>query len=125
MADYIQAPFYSEAWNGSSKTSIVFCGITPFASDVVTPIANQSFYIPQTLLEDQKVEVVYKITTANGTSDPAVETVRVEKKLNELFPNSWEMGKKYSCAITVSLNEILWDPAVESWDDGNSTDQTI
>ena len=125
VADYIQAPFSTEAWNGTSTTTILFCGVTSFASDVVTPTANQSYYIPQTFLADQKVEVVYKITTANGTSTPAVETVTVEKPLVDLFPNSWEMGKKYSCAITVSLDEILWDPAVEPWDDGTSTPQTI
>ena len=125
-ADYIQAPFATEAWNGHTTTDIAFCNTdVVFTNTVLTPTANQSFYIPQTLLADQKVEVVYKITTANGTATPAVETVKVEKKLNELFPNSWEMGKKYSCAITVSLDEILWDPAVEPWVDGTSTPQTI
>lgn len=125
-ADYIQAPFATEAWNGHTTTDIAFCNAdVPFSNSEVTPTANQSFYIPQTLLADQKVVIVYEIKTDNGTATPAVETVPVEKKLNELFPNSWEMGKKYSCAITVSLDEILWDPAVEPWDDGTSTPQTI
>ena len=125
-ADYIQAPFATEAWNGHTITDIAFCNAdVPFSNSEVTPTANQSFYIPQTLLADQKVVIVYEIKTDNGTATPAVETVPVEKKLNELFPNSWEMGKKYSCAITVSLDEILWDPAVEPWDDGTSTPQTI
>lgn len=125
-ADYIQAPFATEAWNGHTTTDIAFCDAdVPFSNSEVTPTANQSFYIPQTLLVDQKVVIVYEIKTNNGTGTPAVETVPVEKKLNELFPNNWEMGKKYSCAITVSLDEILWDPAVEPWDDGTSTPQTI
>lgn len=125
-ADYIQAPFATEAWNGHTTTDIAFCNAdVPFSNSEVTPTAIQSFYIPQTLLADQKVVIVYEIKTDNGTATPAVETVPVEKKLNELFPNSWEMGKKYSCAITVSLDEILWDPAVEPWDDGTSTPQTI
>ena len=125
-ADYIQAPFATEAWNGHSITDIAFCNTdVVFSNTVVTPTANQSYYIPQTMLEDQKVVIVYKIETDNGTSPHAFETVTVEKKLNELFPNSWEMGKKYSCAITVSLDEILWDPAVEPWVDGTSTPQTI
>ena len=126
VADYIQAPFGTEAWNGSSTTDITFCGVTPFANTTVTPIANQSYYIPQTFLAgSQKVVVVYKITTANGTATPAVETVTVEKDLLDLFPNSWEMGKKYTCGITVSLNEILWAPGVEPWVDGTSNPQTI
>lgn len=125
-ANYIQAPFGTEAWNGLSTTDITFCGVTPFAADVETPTALQSYYIPQTFIADsQKVVLVYKITTANGTLTPAVETVTVTKDLVDLFPNSWEMGKKYTCAITVSLDEILWDPAVEPWVDGTSTPQTI
>ena len=125
-ADYIQAPFATEAWNGHTTTDIAFCDTdVVFSNSEVTPTANQSYYIPQTMLEDQKVVIVYKIETDNGTSTHAVETITVEKKLNELFPNSWEMGKKYSCAITVSLDEILWDPAVEPWGDGTSTPQTI
>ena len=125
-ADYIQAPFGTEAWNGHSTTDIVFCNTdVVFSNSVKTPTANQSYYIPQTMLNDQKVVIVYEIATNNGTLSSAVETVTVEKKLNELFPDSWEMGKKYSCAITVSLDEILWDPAVEPWVDGTSTPQTI
>lgn len=125
-ADYIQAPFATEAWNGQTTTDIAFCNTDVlFSNSVVTPTANQSYYIPQTMLDDQKVVIVYEIKTDNGTSNHAVETVTVEKKLNELFPNSWEMGKKYSCAITVSLDEILWDPAVQPWEDGTSTPQTI
>lgn len=125
-ADYIQAPFATEAWNGHTTTDIAFCNTdVPFSNSEVIPAAKQSFYIPQTLLADQKVVIVYEIKTDNGTSDHAVETVTVEKKLNELFPNSWEMGKKYSCAITVSLDEILWDPAVQPWEVGTSTSQTI
>ena len=125
-ANYIQAPFGTEAWNGLSTTDITFCGVTPFAADVVTPTALQSYYIPQTFIADsQKVVVVYKITTANGTPNSAEEIVTVTKDLKDLFPNSWEMGKKYTCGITVSLDEILWDPAVEPWVDGTSTPQTI
>ena len=41
----------------------------------------------------------------------------VEKKLSDLFGASWMMGHRYTCAITVSLDEILWDPAVETWVD--------
>lgn len=121
-ADYIQNPFSTEGWINHAPTNIVFCD-TPitFASAGATPTANQSYFIPQTLLADQKVVLVYEITTANGTSSPAVETVRVEKQLNELFPSNWLMGKKYTCTITVSLDEILWDPAVQPWDPVNST----
>ena len=128
VANYIQAPFSpsTEGWTdpSSSTTDITFCGVTPFTSDVVTPKAKQSYYIPQTFSDEQTVVLKYKIITDNGESDSskhAVENVVVEKKLKELFPNSWEMGKKYSCAITVSLNQILWDPAVQPWVEENKT----
>ncbi|MGM9788485.1 MAG: fimbrillin family protein [Candidatus Cryptobacteroides sp.] len=125
-ADYIQAPFATEAWNGHSTANIVFSNTeNTFTSSELTPVANQSYYIPQTFLADQKVELVYTITTENGTATPAVETITVEKQLNALFPNSWEMGKKYLCIITVSLEEILWDPAVEEWDPGISNSLAI
>ena len=101
--------------------NVTYCNTeTTFAKDVVIPAAIQSYYIPQTFTDDVKVVLKYKIITDNGESDPskhAVETVTVEQKLSELFGASWMMGHRYTCAITVSLDEILWDPAVEIWED--------
>lgn len=120
---YIQnplAPTY-ELWNGLTLHNVTYCNTeTTFAKDVVIPAAIQSYYIPQTFTDDVKVVLKYKIITDNGESDPskyAVETVTVEKKLSELFPDNWKIGHRYTCAITVSLDEILWDPAVETWED--------
>ena len=31
--------------------------------------------------------------------------------------DEWEMGKKYTINLTFTLDEILWDPAVEPWVD--------
>ena len=130
-ASYIQNPLNPtyEGWNGLTLHDVTFCDTeTVFSKDVVIPTANQSYYIPQTFDNSTKVILKYKIITDNGESDPskyAVENVVVEKKLSELFGASWKMGTRYTCAITVSLDEILWDPAVEPWDDGTSTPQTI
>ena len=126
-ANYIQAPFGTEGWDvQTTKEEIVFCNTeVVFSNSEKIPTAIQSYYIPQTFSDKQTVEVVYTIKTENGTNKPAVETVTVKQPLSELFGEKWEMGTKYSCAITVSLNEILWDPAVQPWVDGPSTPQTI
>ena len=126
-ANYIQNPLNSsiEGWIGMTLHSVKFCDTeTEFSKNVVIPTAKQSYYIPQTFADDTKVVLKYKIITDNGESDPskyAVENVLVEKKLSELFGASWNMGTRYTCAITVSLDEIIWDPAVESWDDEYKT----
>ena len=120
-ASYIQNPLNPtyEGWNGLTLHDVTFCDTeTVFSKDVVIPTANQSYYIPQTFSNDTKVVLEYKIITDNGESDSskyAVENVVVEKKLSELFGASWKMGTRYTCAITVSLDEILWDPAVQPW----------
>ena len=130
-ASYIQNPLNPtyEGWNGLTLHDVTFCDTeTVFSKDVVIPTANQYYYIPQTFSNDTKVVLEYKIITDNGESDSskyAVENVVVEKKLSELFGASWKMGTRYTCAITVSLDEILWDPAVQPWVDGPSTPQTI
>ena len=126
-ANYIQNPLNStfEGWIGINRHDVTFCDTeTEFSKNVVIPTAKQSYYIPQTFADDTKVVLKYKIITDNGESDPskyAVENVLVEKKLSELFGASWNMGTRYTCAITVSLDEILWDPAVEPWDDEYKT----
>ena len=122
-ASYIQNPLNptAEGWNGMTLHNVTFCNTeTEFSNTVVIPTALQSYYIPQTFADDTKVVLKYKIITDNGESDlskHAVENVVVEKKLSELFGASWKMGTRYTCAITVSLDEILWDPAVEPWVD--------
>ena len=122
-ANYIQNPLNptAEGWVGLTTHDVTYCNTeTEFAKTVVIPTAIQSYYIPQTFDPADKVVLKYKIITDNGESDPlkyAVENVVVEKKLSELFGASWKMGTRYTCAITVSLDEILWDPAVEDWVD--------
>lgn len=110
-ADYQQLG--TEGWSnyGADAASTTFSSaVTTFTKAVATPTAEQSLYMPQTFDADAVVEIVYKVTSGS-----AVETVTVDKKLSDLFATGWEMGKKYTCAIKVSLNEILWAPAVEDW----------
>lgn len=54
-------------------------------------------------------EVVEEVTK-NIFLNPATGTPMFEK---------WEMGKKYTIYLTFTLDEILWDPAVQDWENVN------
>ena len=115
-------PYYSKNNQGQSVIS------TPA---VVNSVENEIF-IPQTFADNATIEVVYTITTKVLNSDDVVETVTKTIKLKELFPTKydnsdpqkvigggWEMGKKYTINLTFTLDEILWDPAVQDWEGVN------
>lgn len=105
-----------DTWAHTTTTDILFSDDASSFSKttVLTPVAEQSYYIPDTFAEDNEtVTIVYNVTTNNG-SGTSTEKVTVTKSLKEIF-GSWDKGNKYTCTITVSLNEILWDPAVEEW----------
>ena len=81
--------------------------------------------MPQTFADATPVvEVVYTITT-NYTGTPVVETVTVEKALNSIYTGGWVPGKKYELTITLTLDEILWDPAVVEWVTDNTPSVTF
>lgn len=88
---------------------------------------DKYIFIPQTFADDAKIVVVYTITTTVG-SGSVTETVTKTIQLNTLFktvtdqndtefPGGWRMGKKYTINLTFTLDEILWDPAVQDWED--------
>ena len=91
----------------------------------------QKYYLPQTITAidvdpssetNYTIEVVYTIKTTEPypetpTSTVTTETVTKYIKASEIYGEKWEINKKYICTLTFSLNEILWDPAVENWDE--------
>ena len=90
---------------------------------------DQKYYLPQDITAtgdpssttNYTIEVVYTIKTtepypATPTSTVTTETVTKYIKASEIYGEKWEINKKYTCTLTFSLNEILWDPAVEDWD---------
>lgn len=95
------------------------------ASQVVTsefqPITSvdQFLYIPQNFENAGELEISYSVVTkkeyTNGSADFTENLVK-KIPVNELF-DSWAMGKRYTFKLTFSLDEILWDPAVEDWTD--------
>ena len=82
---------------------------------------DQYIYLPQTFNgendKNKTIEITYTIAyDTNGDNTPDVtETVTATKKLSEIFGTAWEMGKKYTLNLTFSVDQILWDPAVEDW----------
>lgn len=99
---------------GQSVSSIA-AGLTPSADDF-------SIVLPQKFTDATPViEIVYTITT-NYTGTAVIETVIETKPLKDIYTEGWVSGKKYTLNIKLSLNEILWDPSVEAWEDGTVTD---
>lgn len=98
---------------------------------VAVPEANEKryIYIPQDFIgvtdanAIATIEVNYTVTTtvgANKVDDVCTATINVKD-----YFNSWEMGKKYIFKLDFGLKEILWDPAVENWEDATAADVTI
>ena len=141
-----KSPAISAGFTPGAKGVVNYTGgstETPFTQEI-TSISNgvssvdNSLYIPQTFADDATIEVVYTITTKVLNSDDVVETVKKTINLKKLFPKTydtvdhtkvinegWEMGKKYTINLTFTLDEILWDPAVEDWKDGTTAGQTV
>lgn len=125
-ASYKQLPAASEGWTFPSPS---VTGTTPMYTPT-TPVKLTDEYVQQmpvatdfSILLPQDVpsgatsfEIKYTITT-NYTGSAITETVTETKALNAIYDTSakWEMGKKYKLNITIGLDEILWDPAVEDW----------
>ena len=117
----------------SGSTESPFSQVIKSTNSGISPIDN-SLYIPQTFAkgsnanENAYIEVKYTITTTvaftTPEGQPSTKEV-VEEVTKNIFLNpatgtpmfdKWEMGKKYTINLTFTLDEILWDPAVEDWD---------
>lgn len=90
---------------------------------LLSPSTNDfSIVLPQKFADaTPEIEIVYTITT-NYTGTAVMETVTETKPLKDIYTEGWVSGKKYTLNIKLSLNEILWDPSVEGWEDGAVTD---
>lgn len=103
---------------------------------------NIFIFIPQTFAkgsdanQNAYIEVKYTITTTVPVITNEVPSTKkvVEEVTKNIFLNpatgtpmfeKWEMGKKYTINLTFTLDEILWDPAVEDWEDGTTAGQTV
>lgn len=118
-ATHMDNPFYTQ-----TDLQVVAGAVT------TVPEANEvtKIYIPQEFADETAtITVNYTITTTvhNNDTDSIVEdnctkTISIKDKFSK-----WEMGKKYIFNLKFALDEIKWDPAVEKWEDVNSSDITI
>ncbi len=81
---------------------------------------SQYYYMPQTFDDDAEFVVTYSIDYGNGVKE---ENIKQVCQLNKSF-TGFEIGKFYTINLIFTLNEILWDPAVEDWTLGTA-DVTI
>lgn len=101
-------------------------------SGVLVSDTDNYLYIPQTFAKGSNanqnayIEVKYTITTKVGKDEHNADIVVKEDVTKQIFLNpadgtkmfdKWEMGKKYTINLTFTLDEILWDPAVQEWED--------
>lgn len=116
---HMDNPFYTQ-----TDLQVVAGAVT------TVPEANEEtkIYIPQEFAdENATITVKYTITTTvhdNGTDSTVEDKCTKTIPIKGAFPK-WEMGKKYIFNLTFALNEITWDPAVEKWEDVNSSAITI
>lgn len=98
--------------------------VAPVIKGGTTDEEGQYIYIPQVFGEDSYLEVSYTIETT--VADGSVVTENCVKKVpvKDVFAQ-WEMGHRYTINITFTLNEILWDPAVQEWIDDAAGSITI
>lgn len=122
--DFIQKPT-SPVKNWTVDTSdpakvgeyVAYDGELSFASGSV-PVpetANkQIILLPQTLADGkQKLIIDYEIKT--GDSAWIGQTQEID--LEDGTIKAWEMGKKYTYTISISMTEIILDPAVAAWEE--------
>ncbi|MGM9780899.1 MAG: hypothetical protein ACI3Y7_03495 [Candidatus Cryptobacteroides sp.] len=72
--------------------------------------------LPQEIPSTAKLVLKYQYTIADGGANFDKEFTE-EIDLNSIYTTNWESGKRYTVAITFTLDEILWDPTVEPWVD--------
>ena len=127
-SDRIDTPY--EWYKSTNKTETRFA--TAELTSPKTIANNYLLVLPQEMTEkandsdpDTNVEYLklkYTIRTfwGTGASEYSDETVEQTVALKSVSPK-WEINKKYTYNITVSLNQIYWAPSVVDWESGSTT----
>ena len=82
---------------------------------------SQYYYMPQQFTNNGCFVVTYTIDYGNGVKE---ENLTQTCNLADHSLQQFEISKFYTINLTFTLNEILWDPAVQEWETG-SADVTI
>lgn len=95
---------------------VAYEGTLPFGSaleDVPETEKEEIILLPQTLADGkQKLIIDYEIKTGDSAWIGQTQEIDLEDGTIKV----WEMGKKYTYTISISMTEIILDPAVAAWD---------
>ena len=81
-------------------------------------LGKEILLLPQTLTGGpQELTIEYQISTDGGTTW-INQTQSID--LSKGGVATWEMGKKYTYTLSISMTEIILDPAVTVWDETGS-----
>lgn len=119
-----------EYYNGGATPAVInYVDLTTATAPALTSNDTQNLYLPQIFAADgNEVTIQYTITTTEGTStstDVVTKTFSLNPSTGTSLFTNWEPGKKYTCTLTFSLDEITWDPAVQDWENVTAADITI
>ncbi len=124
---YEDGTFAEYAKQGDNRSTQVYTQkpmeITSLDKFVGVPAENEERYIytPQVFKDETSddkianIEVNYTLTATVGGKQ-VTENCTSVIDVKDYF-ESWEMGKRYTINLTFGLDEILWAPAVEDWED--------
>lgn len=112
-ASYNASPYWDNRVNRENISAYsVAVPLTTTLTEYVNNTNDDIILIPQTLSDDVQVVLNYNITTPGGHVINQVTPIQLNA-----HTTSWEMGKRYTYNITIGMEEIIFDPAVEAWDD--------
>ncbi len=121
----VYAQLSTEGWTTDTPADQTYTSTATNVTNTATAITgDQVFYMPQKFENDGTTTdafvVNYTISIKNG-STTTTETTDFTVSLNsatasKVVFDEWKMGYIYTINLTFSLNEILWDPAVQDWD---------
>lgn len=120
----------TNTWNSTVSVTdsyTYYNGTAEFGKTATSTKNTNEYYLvlPQDLTAGgQKLYIKYTIKSYNG-SEWVDEEVEVTKDFKDIITDAkWEMNKKYTINIKIGLNQIYWDPKVESWEE-KSFDYTV
>lgn len=118
-ATYGQLPSETISPSGT-KVDFDYTAVTQNVTTEMTVVAKEKnvIYIPQSFEdENAKIEVSYTVTySPEGSEKDVVMNCVASYPIKNYFAK-WEMGKRYIFNITFTLDEVLWDPYVQDWED--------
>lgn len=138
----------TDSWTSESASSTASESISVFSSQAgktltttetkISDDGAQYIFLPQSFVSSTNasdnaanervanLKIVYTIDTYYTDSQYSTEEVTIVRSLENptaaAGSQKWEKNKDIVYKITIGLDEILWDPAVENWDSQEEID---